>query len=922
MTELRLLGAVEVRAGQTRFDAGQPRQRAVLAGLGVDAGRPVSLPTLIDRVWGHEPPAGARQSLHAHITRLRRVLTGAGAGTIVFESGSYRLTLDAGRVDLHVFRDLAERARAAGHDDQRVALLRRAVALWRGTPLGGLGGEWVEQVRSEMDRHLISAVVALAQAELRLDRPEAALATAERLAGEHPLVEPLAAIRMRALAAAHRPADALHHYDDIRQRLAGELGVDPSRELQDLHRAILRGAGQRPVAVLSPASAAPAQLPTDVAGFAGRTAALARLDAVLAGAAAGASATIAVVSGTPGVGKTTLAVHWAHTAVRHFPDGQLYVNLRGYDESGPVAAAEALAGLLETLGVRAGDRPAGLDAQSALLRGVTAGRRLLVVLDNARDAGQVRPLLPAAPGTMVVVTSRDQLTDLVISHAAEPVDLGLLPDGEARELLRRRIGAARVDAEVHAVDRIIESCARLPLALAITAARAARTGFPLRSLAAELRRPGDPLETFELGDPSGRLRGVFATSYVAISASAQRLFRQLSRHPGPDLSAEAAAGLGALEVIAARRVLAELVRAGMLAEPHPGRYAFHDLLRAYAARLHRDSDAPAERDAVTVRMLDHYAYTAQRVDRLLQPLRPALDVPLGPPAAHVRPEPISGAAEATAWLDAESAVLVAVVHTAVAGHGRYAYQLAWLLDHCLHRRGQWLERSAVWRAALTAAEGTDDPVALAGSHCGVAHVSLQLGRYAEADAHFTRALELYVADGNRRGQGAVEYLLAGLWGRRHEYRRALAHAGRARSHHEHTGHRAGLANVLNQIGWYRAQLGEHAEALESCREALGLQQEMNERAGQADTWDSIGFVHHQLGRSAEAAECFGQAIALFRELGDRYAESESWIHLGDSHRDAGDPGAAHAAWTEAYDILDELGHPDAQTLVDRLGVRH
>ncbi|HET6211999.1 MAG TPA: BTAD domain-containing putative transcriptional regulator, partial [Micromonosporaceae bacterium] len=485
--DFRLLGSVEVLASGQPVEVGPPQRCTVLAALAVDAGRPVTVETLIDRVWGDQPSHRVRRGLQAHVTRIRRLLEHAGAGEetptrLVRRAGGYALDVDPDRVDLHRFRRLLDQARhRACADVERVTLLRDALGLWRGEPLGGLAGQWAVRTRQGWRQQHLDAVLAWARAELAVGNPAAVIGALTDLVGEHPLLEPLIAVLMRALYAAGHSAQALDLSTVTRQRLVQELGAEPGSELRQVQHGILRDDLDRhdmpppPAVPAVAASVAPAQLPQDVPGFAGRQAALAQLDALLPAAGEPANTVvISAVSGTAGVGKTALAVYWAHQVRRRFPDGQLYVNLRGFDPSGSVMEpVEAVRGFLDALGVAPQRIPAGIDAQTALYRSLLAERRMLLVLDNACDAAQVRPLLPGAAGCLVLVTSRNRMSGLVATDGAHPLSLDLLTAAEARQLLARRLGADRIANEPRAVEEIIERCARLPLALTVVAARAA-----------------------------------------------------------------------------------------------------------------------------------------------------------------------------------------------------------------------------------------------------------------------------------------------------------------------------------------------------------------------------------------------------------------------------------------------------------------
>jgi DNA-binding SARP family transcriptional activator/tetratricopeptide (TPR) repeat protein len=924
VAEFRVLGAVELRAGGRVLHLGPPKQRAVFAALVVDAGRPVRAETLVDRVWGENPPAEARNALYAHVMRVRRAL-GAAEREVRGEGGprlrlerradGYVLDIDPEHVDLHRFRRLAERARAAELSERdRAAILAEALGLWRGTPLTGLSGPWAEQVRQGCDRMYVDAVIAWARAELALGHPDEVIGRLHDLIGEHPLVEPLVEVQMRALHAAGRVAQALDAYAALRHRLVDELGVDPGPELRQLHRSILRGDLGQP-ATRTPAAVAtidvPAQLPPDVYGFTGRELELAQLDAAVAGSATQPTAApVAALWGTAGVGKTALAVHWAHRVAGRFPDGQLYANLRGFDPAAPaMAPGEAVRGFLDAFGVPPARVPAGLDAQVGLYRSLLRGRRVLVVLDNARDAEQVRPLLPGSPGCVAVVTSRSQLQGLVAVDGARPIVLDLLPAADARALLGRRLGAARVAGEPEVVDEIVAACARLPLALAVVAARAAvHPEFPLSALAAELRETRGPLDAFVGGDAAADVRAVLSWSYRLLGAGAAGMFRLLALHPGPTVSAAVAASLAGVSVDEARTRLTELSRAHLVSQPAPGRFGFHDLLRAYAAELSETDDDAGERSAAARRMHDHYAHTSHQAARLLNPY---VDLPApADAAAGSLPEDLNDHAAAMAWFSAELPVLLAIITRADrSGFDDVAWELARNLENFLQRRRHWHDWAITQEAALRAAQRSGNLDRQASAHRGIARAQARLVRFDMSTEHYAHALRLYRKLDDIVGQAHTERNIAHTCGLRQEDAAALKHIRAALDLYRACGHRAGEANALNNVGWYHARLGEYGEALTHCQQALGMLEELGDRSGQGHAWDSIGYVRRHLGQYPEAVECYQRALGFLREIGDRDSEAESLAALGDTYHAAGDDAAARAAWEEAARILDQLDVP-------------
>ena len=662
----------------------------------------------------------------------------------------------------------------------------------------------------------------------------------------------------------------------------------------------------------------PAQLPADVAGFVGRADQLGRLDKLLDGGDRPATVVISAIAGTAGVGKTALAVHWAHQALDRFPDGQLYVNLRGFDPAATAATpAEVVRSFLDALDVAALRVPAGLDAQTALYRSLLADRRMLVLLDNARDADQVRPLLPGTPGCLVLVTSRNQLTGLIAGAGALPLPLDLLDPDEARDLLARRLGMDRIAAEPAAVDQIIERCARLPLALAVVAARAAiQPGLPLAELAAELCHPHDRLDTLATGDAGTDVRSVFSWSYQQLSRPAARLFRLLGTHPGPDLGVSAAASLAGIPPARVRPMLAELTRAHLVTQRVPGRYTLHDLLRAFAGELAATEEPQAERHAAVRRLLDHYLLCAKRADAVLYPTRDAIE-PIAP-LPGVTVEDIESTGAATGWFTTEYQVLTASVALAVdTSLDPHAWQLVWSMAPFIDRRGL-RDAVALHQIALQAARRLRDLAAQAHSHRRLGQVYALFGEHDEAHAHYERALEVYRRLGDDTNQALVHLGLAGMLDRQGRYRDALHQAEQALARYQASGHRVGHADALNNLGWCHARLGDYETALQYCQRALGLAQELGERLGEALTWDSLGVAYHHLSRHADAIAAYREALALFRDLGDRYNEAETLLNLGDTYHSSGDTDAAQDHWLAALAIFTDLDHPDADQVRTRL----
>jgi tetratricopeptide (TPR) repeat protein/transcriptional regulator with XRE-family HTH domain len=745
---------------------------------------------------------------------------------------------------------------------------------------------------------------------LRRQREESGL-TQEELAAR-------SGLSVRALSDLERGRSRRPHPHSVRI-VARALGISDavSDELVARVRAALSEIGGGPVPSGGPrTSAVPRQLPAGIRHFVGRAREQDALDALLDEAATSSRAVvICAVGGTAGVGKTALAVHWARRVADRFPDGQLYVNLRGFDPTGTaLTPAKAIRGFLDALDVPAQRVPADPDAQAALYRTLLADRRMLVVLDNARDAEQVRPLLPGAPECLVVVTSRNQLTPLIATEDAHPIALDLLTAGEARDLLAERLGVDRVAAEPAAVSVVIERCARLPLALAVAAARAA-TGpdRPLAALAEELREARTSLDALSAGDATTDVRTVFSWSYHALSPGAARLFRRLGLHPGPDISGYAAASLAGTPPDRSGPLLAELTRANLLVEHTPGRYSLHDLLRAYAADLAGGSDTDADRRAATHRVLDHYLHTAHAADCLLYPAREQTTLPPSRPGVY--PEQPADQEQALAWFTAEHAVLVTAVTARYAdGFDRQVCQLGQTLWTFLYRQGNWHDWAAAGHAALAAARRLGDPSAQGYAHRSLAQAYTWLGRLDDADSHSRDALDLFGQAGDLTGQAHTHYTMAYLWEERGRHTEALAHVRQSLDLYEAAGHQFGRANALNAIGWIHAQLNEHRQALASCQKALTLLQDLDDIVGQAQTLDSLGFAYHRLGQHADAVTCFQRALALFQQLDDHYDQADTLAHLGDAHHAAGANGAARDCWQQALTIFNDLDHADAHTV--------
>ncbi|PRY44534.1 AfsR/SARP family transcriptional regulator [Umezawaea tangerina] len=907
--ELRLLGDVGVWRDGRAVDAGPARQRCVLAALLVDAGRVVSTDVLVDRVWGGRPPQRSRETLGSYASRLRRVLADSGA-TVRRQAGGYVLRVPPDAVDLHRFRDLCARARAA--DDQRAAgLLTEALALWRGEALTGVGGEWAEIERDRLRHERWGAEHDLTDVLLRLGHGEDLVADLSARVAHRPLDERVAGQYLLALHRAGRTADALAHYREVRRRLVDELGTDPGAALQDLHHRILAADPELGTATTTSApSVVPRQLPAAPGPFVGRRAELDRLDTALrdAGSPAG-SVAVSAIAGVGGVGKTWLALHWAHRNVDRFPDGQLFVDLHGFGPDGePMDPAVAVRGFLDALGVKPDRVPADPHARVALFRSLVAGRRMLVVLDNAVDSAHVAPLLPGTPTCVAVVTSRARQTGLVTGHGAQHVPLDVLTDTEARALLVGRLGACRVEAEPAAVAELVGLCRGFPLVLAVIAGRAqTRSGAPLAALADELRELG--VEALDDRDPAASLPAVLSWSLRDLSAEQRAVFGLLGAAPGPDIGLPAAVALTGLSPARTRRALRALEEASLLDRTDDDRSAMHDLVRGCAA-----GTAPDDRQHEAVRrVVDFYLHTAHAADHLLEPHRQPVRLEEAP---GVVPHPLTDVPAALAWLEREHPNLLAAQHTAVAnGWHATAWNLAWSLNTFHLLRGHLHSALTAWRAALAAAEHLPDATTRTRARRFLGYVCSLLGRHDDATAHLDRALALAREHRDLAEQAHTHRQHALVGELRDDLRGALEHAGHALDLYRALDLPVWEASALNMVGWFTAHLGDHDTARAHCLAALDLHRRHDDPGGEAHTQDSLGWIDHRTGRHREAIGHYRRALALFHHQGNTYEAADTLDRLGHLHTALDQDDRAREAWQEALGLYRDQGR-DRQ--VDRV----
>ncbi|MEV6610841.1 BTAD domain-containing putative transcriptional regulator [Kutzneria sp. NPDC051319] len=835
-----LLGDVRARLDDIELDLGSPQQRLTLAVLLLQPGRGVSTDDLVDALWGDDQPRAARSAARNYVHRLRRALDETA---IVNRGGRYVLQVDPKRSDVTRFRDHVNVAHQLRQADPAgaAAELRRALAEWTGPALAGARGASADDLREGLERERVDAVELLGDLAVELGEHAEAIDLLTEAARQEPFRERLHELLILALWRAGRPAEALVAYDRIRRLLADELGVDPGVRLRDRYEELLRADAERPEAGTR---TKPAQLPIDLPVFVGRETELAEV----------ASGSVTLVHGMPGVGKTAFAVHLCHQLSERYPDGQLYVNLRGFgpDETA-LSPDDALRVFLEALGVSPAHTPEDLEGRSALYRSLLAGKRYLVVLDNARDACQVMPLLPGDATSQAVVTSRNELLGLVTATGARTVCLDVLDEAGARELIARRIGGARVDDEPDAVAEIVALCGRLPLALAVVSARAAtHQRFALSDLAVELRRCRGSLVGFTGPDPMADVRSVLSWSYHALSSSAKRMLRLLSLHPGTTVGLTAAASTAGASVDHTVTTLRELASASLVVEELPGRYSMHDLVHAYAAELREEADEEA-----VVRLRDHYLQTAYVADEFF--VKAGERPPRPDTAPGVSVHPVISYEDAVAWFNDEHAALMALIEHAPA---EWSWQAAWVMRHHLDWGGYWDDLAAVSRIA----EQRGSPRGRAYGLRGLARVASQRGDQNEAVDLLDQALALFRQIQDNTSMAYTHRQLTGVLQLAHRDVESIGHAEAALELFREADGKAGAGGALVALAWALTRAGRLPEAIDVGMQALPLVEDSGDRYSTALAYLAIGRASHNLGRYDDAASYRRKGIEVYRAI--------------------------------------------------------
>jgi DNA-binding SARP family transcriptional activator/Tfp pilus assembly protein PilF len=942
MMRFRLLGPLEIRDGEDWRGIGAPKWRSVLAALLINAGQIVPVDVLINEVWGETPPAKAGNLISIYVLRLRRLLGDTDSTLLVTRAPGYLLRLAAQDTDAQVFDALVRegrRAYTAGDPEQAAGQLAEALALWHGSPLADVPATMLVETEAERLAELrLDAAELRIKAELACGSHAQVIPELRRLLADHPLREGLWLLLMQALDGAGRHAEALDAYGQARNVIADELGVDPGAELRQLYADMLanddklaREGGDAPGSISAVTVAAstrpvepaarteagiprlvpiPAQLPADVSDFTGRGEQVTHLCDLLSSASADDSGAvpIALVAGSGGLGKTSLAVHAAHRVRASFPDGQLYVDLLGATPH-PLLPADVLARFLRDLGVDGRDVPAEDDERAARYRTVMAGRRMLIVLDNARDVAQVRPLLPGAASCAVLITTRSRMPDLASTRM---VDLNVLDDDDALILFTRVVGDKRAAAEPEATAELLLACAGLPLAIRICAARlATRSGWTIQAMADRLRDEHRRLDELRVGDMA--VRASFQVSFTSLPAGDQldgiapaNAFRMLGLWHGPSISSEAAAALFGTPEHLAEDALETLVDAHLLESTAPGRYKLHDLLRVYASeRAVADLSGP-DREAALGRLIGWYLGTADAAAAAVSPAN-RYTMPLEIPDRGVQPLTFRTAEEALAWYDSERLnVLSATRQAAASGWHDMAWRLPAPLFLVFNSRGNWADCIATHRIALDSARRV-------GNRQGEAWILNNLGNALgvtgdpEGIGILERSLTIRREIGDRRGEAQAANNLADAYQRLGRTTEALELYHRALSLNQDVGNRYGEGVALGNLGSALIELDRAEEAVSYLLQARDAFAEIQYLDGAGYALHILGRCYLRLGRDTEALDCLGQALDSHRATGNRRRQAATLRSLGTAQWRAGQRAEAHESWGLAAAIFTELG---------------
>jgi DNA-binding SARP family transcriptional activator len=918
----RILGPVEAWTGEDWATITAAKQRSLLATLLVHPGQLVPTDVLIEEVWPSTPPASASNTISVYMHHLRKLIGDTDGRVLATRPPGYQVVLRRGELDADQFTRLVAMGRqslADGAPSRAVDVLTEALASWRGRPLADVPA--TQLIAAEVDRLEESRVEAFelrAEASLACGRHAEVIPELRRLLADQPMREKLWALLMRALYGAGRQAEALEVYDEARRRIADELGVDPGPELRQLYQQILDadsdqtllilgspGAGQAPGAAYQP----PMQLPADITDFTGRTGQVNRLRGLLTDAGADgnpAAVRVALVVGAGGLGKTALAVHTAHLLASEFPDGQLYANLHGAAQ--PTDPAEVLARFLRALGTEPANIPLGEEERSAHYRTRLAGKKVLIVLDDARDAAQVRPLLPGSASCAVLVTARRRLPELA---GTKVLDLDVLPLDEARTLFVLVAGQERAQAEPAATDDVLAACAGLPLAIRIGGARlAARGNWTVRTLADRLADERKRLDELRAGNLA--VRASFEVSFASLpgpefpdGVEPARAFRLLGLWTGSSFSLAAAAALLGEPQDAVADALDVLVDAHLLETRAPDRYRFHDLLRVYAADRARTQETEQAQQAATTRLLTWYLYTAEAAARVISPMHSR--VPLEPASATIQPLNFTSLDAALSWCEQELAGLTAGVRLAAASG---LHEIAWKLPAAAmsfyFRRSHWGDWVVTHKTGLVSARALGDRLAEAWM---LNNLGMVYGRQRmpEAIEYFEQALAIYRDLDDVRGESRAATNVANAYLDLSRFSEALEAAQRSLAIQRRAEKRYGEGIALGIIGAASRELGRFSEAIEHLQAALAIFRELGDRMTEADALSDLGEAYLGLGRIDRAIGSLSESVAIWQDIGDRYGQGATLPRMARAQQLTGEVDQARTSLRQALRLFEELG---------------
>ncbi len=918
--EFRVLGPTELwLAGQQR-DLGPARERGVLAILLLTPGTIVPAETLIDRLWDAQPPAKARESLSVYVARLRASLRQALGDSVRLAGrlSGYALDVDPEAVDLHQFRQLRRRADAlvaGGDHDGAAQLLREADGLWRGQALAGIRGDWMARMRHSLEEERRAAMLQRVECDLELGRHADLVGELRGLLAQYPLDETLVGHQMEALYRCGRPGDALSLYRETRSRLVSEQGTEPGPALSELHQRILRQ--DRPPAVRAGTqrrgqAAERDTLPPEPPEFVGRNEEL----ALLAGEH-GDKPRVSVIEGMPGVGKTALAVRAARMVADHYPDGVFYLDLQAHDPGSPsLDSADALHRLLRMLGVPATQIPESIGERAALWRAQLSRRRAVVILDDAAPHDQVRPLLPGAGRSLILITARRRLPDL---DGADVLTLDVLSPEEAVTLFARIAGLGGGGDE-DVLTTAAALCGRLPLAIQLTAGRLAQAEPRPRSLAdlvAELSRP--PARIGDTGAASAEVLAAFELSYRALEPDHQRFFRRLGVNPCARVSRAAAAALGGSTLAEADRALRALRDHHLLVQVDEGQFRFHDLIREFASVRAEEEESGSERRQAVGRLLDFYVHAADGADRVLQPFRHRMPAPVkNPPAASPA---LTTTEAAAAWLESEWRNILQLAQYA----GRHEWKrqcadLTHLLAAFVDISGYWDEAIAGHTLALQAARDLDDQARIARASLELSIVSQQTGRHEATLSLAEDAAAVYRSLGDDRGLAEALDQIGLVNQRAARSREALAYFSESGTLYGDATDQHGRAVALSHAGIACWHLGRYPDAMNQLREALSLYRDVGDRRGEAKTLNNLGKMQLHCGRHRDALESYEQSLRIFGEIGGAQNQAILYHNIGSVYHYKGSYEKGLSAYQHALAIYRAIGDlPDEADVLNDIG---